>query len=88
MADAPWAVANKRLKGIALGHKKSAGQFGVGAFALRAVPPYSFWTGGISNPLEVMEQITYLLFLRRLLDLHTLEENKSVRLGTPMARHI
>ena len=46
----------------------------------------SFWTGGISNPLEVMEQITYLLFLRRLDDLHTLEENKSVRLGKPMAR--
>jgi len=22
----------------------------------------AFWTGGISNPLEVMEQITYLLF--------------------------
>ena len=46
----------------------------------------SFWTGGISNPLEVMEQITYLLFLRRLDDLHTLEENKSVRLGKPMQR--
>lgn len=29
----------------------------------------SFWTGGISNPLEVMEQITYLLFLRRLASL-------------------
>ena len=25
-----------------------------------------FWTGGISNPLSVIEQITYLLFLRRL----------------------
>jgi type I restriction enzyme M protein len=37
----------------------------------------AFWTGGISNPLEVIEQITYLLFLRRLDDLHTLEENKS-----------
>ena len=47
----------------------------------------SFWTGGISNPLEVMEQITYLLFLRRLDDLHSLEENKSVRLGKPMERH-
>ncbi|MFC5519877.1 HsdM family class I SAM-dependent methyltransferase [Polaromonas jejuensis] len=46
----------------------------------------SFWTGGISNPLEVMEQITYLLFLRRLDDLHTLDENKSVRLGKPMER--
>ena len=26
------------------------------------------WSGGISNPLEVIEQITYLLFLRRLDD--------------------
>jgi len=26
----------------------------------------SFWSGGIANPLEVIEQITYLLFLRRL----------------------
>ena len=32
----------------------------------------AFWSGGISNPLEVIEQITYLLFLRRLDDLHTL----------------
>lgn len=48
----------------------------------------AFWTGGISNPLEVMEQITYLLFLRRLDDLHTLEENKSVRLGKPMERRM
>lgn len=46
----------------------------------------AFWTGGISNPLEVMEQLTYLLFLRRLDDLHTLEENKSLRLGKPMER--
>jgi type I restriction enzyme M protein len=48
----------------------------------------SFWSGGISNPLEVMEQITYLLFLRRLDDLHTLEENKSARLKCPMERRI
>ncbi|MCQ9388104.1 type I restriction-modification system subunit M [Brevibacterium sp. 50QC2O2] len=26
----------------------------------------AFWSGGISNPLEVIEQITYLLFIRRL----------------------
>lgn len=32
----------------------------------------AFWSGGISNPLEVIEQITYLLFLRRLDDLQTL----------------
>jgi type I restriction enzyme M protein len=48
----------------------------------------SFWTGGISNPLEVIEQITYLLFLRRLDDLHTLEENKAQRLGRPIERRI
>ena len=41
-------------------------------------------TGGISNPLEVIEQITYLLFLKRLDDLQTLEENKSSRLKKPM----
>src|SRR5437867_4637367 len=48
----------------------------------------AFWSGGISNPLEVIEQITYLLFLRRLDDLHTLEENKSTRLKRPMERRI
>jgi type I restriction enzyme M protein len=26
----------------------------------------AFWAGGIANPLEVIEQITYLLFLKRL----------------------
>ena len=48
----------------------------------------AFWSGGISNPMEVIEQITYLLFLRRLDDLHTLEENKSLRLKKPMERRI
>ena len=48
----------------------------------------AFWSGGISNPLEVMEQITYLLFLRRLDDLQTLEENRSARLGRPIERRI
>lgn len=48
----------------------------------------SFWTGGISNPLEVIEQITYLLFIRRLDDLHTLAERKAARLKRPMARRI
>ncbi len=47
-----------------------------------------FWSGGISNPLEVIEQITYLLFLRRLDELHTLEEKKSSRLKRPMERRI
>ncbi len=48
----------------------------------------SFWTGGISNPLEVIEQITYLLFLKRLDDLHTLEENKANRTKKPMERRV
>jgi type I restriction enzyme M protein len=26
----------------------------------------AFWAGGIANPLEVIEQITYLLFMRGL----------------------
>ena len=37
----------------------------------------TFWSGGISNPLEVIEQITYLLFIKRLDELHTLEEAKA-----------
>jgi type I restriction enzyme M protein len=48
----------------------------------------AFWSGGISNPLEVIEQITYLLFLKRLDDLHALEENKSARLKAPMERRV
>ena len=48
----------------------------------------TFWSGGISNPLEVIEQITYLLFIRRLDDLETLEENKASRLKRPMERRI
>ena len=48
----------------------------------------AFWSGGISNPLEVIEQITYLLFLRRLDDLQTLEENKASRLRKPIERRI
>jgi type I restriction enzyme M protein len=48
----------------------------------------AFWSGGISNPLEVIEQITYLLFLRRLDDLQALEENKATRLGKPIERRI
>lgn len=48
----------------------------------------AFWSGGISNPMEVIEQITYMLFLRRLDELHTLEENKANRLKRPMARRI
>src|SRR5207302_8098537 len=46
----------------------------------------AFWSGGISNPLEVIEQITYLLFIRRLDDLQAVEESKVSRLDTPVER--
>jgi type I restriction enzyme M protein len=48
----------------------------------------AFWSGGVSNPLSVIEQITYLLFIKRLDDLHTLEENKAANLGIAMERRI
>lgn len=48
----------------------------------------AFWSGGIANPLEVIEQITYLLFMRGLDEAHTREENKANRLGKPMQRRI
>jgi type I restriction enzyme M protein len=48
----------------------------------------AFWSGGISNPLEVIEQITYLLFLRRLDDLQTLAENKAARTGDAIERAV
>jgi type I restriction enzyme M protein len=41
----------------------------------------AFWSGGISNPLQVVEQITYLLFIRRLDDLDTVAEMKARRTG-------
>ncbi|MTD54067.1 type I restriction-modification system subunit M [Amycolatopsis pithecellobii] len=48
----------------------------------------AFWSGGISNPLEVIEQITYLLFLRRLDDLQTLKERKAQRTREPVENPI
>jgi type I restriction enzyme M protein len=48
----------------------------------------AFWSGGIANPLEVLEQLTYLLFIRRLDELETLEERRSQRSAQPMRRRI
>lgn len=36
-----------------------------------------FWTGGITNPLEVIEQFTYLLFIRQLDDVETTKEHEA-----------
>lgn len=42
------------------------------------------WSGGISNPLTVIEQLTYLLFMRRLDELQALKESKANRLKQPL----
>lgn len=44
----------------------------------------AFWSGGMANPVEVIEQITYLLFIRRLDELHTLAVNKANTTGLPL----
>lgn len=41
----------------------------------------SFWTGGISNPLTVIEQFTFLLFLRRIDESQLLAEKKANMMG-------
>ena len=47
-----------------------------------------FWTGGVSNPLSVIEQITYLLFIKRLDELESLEEAKAAGTGKKMERRL
>ncbi len=48
----------------------------------------AFWSGGISNGLTVIEQITYLLFVRRLDELHTAREKKANLLKKPIEEPI
>ncbi|MGC5362868.1 type I restriction-modification system subunit M [Streptomyces sp. DT24] len=43
----------------------------------------AFWSGGISNPLEVMEQITSLLFVKRLDELQTRKDNRATHTKKP-----
>jgi type I restriction enzyme M protein len=43
-----------------------------------------FWSGGISNPLEVIEQLTYLLFIKGLDEAQTRVERKANRTGQPI----
>lgn len=47
----------------------------------------AFWTGGISNPLTVIEQFTYLLFIRRLDEKQLLEEKKANLIGADIERN-
>jgi type I restriction enzyme M protein len=48
----------------------------------------AFWSGGISNPMEVIEQMTYLLFIKRLDELQTVKERKAARTGEPIDKPI
>ncbi|SDB08629.1 type I restriction-modification system subunit M [Bauldia litoralis] len=41
----------------------------------------TMWSGGISNPLSVIEQLTYLLFIKRLDELHILKMAKAAHTG-------
>lgn len=44
----------------------------------------TFWSNGISNPLTVIEQISYLFFIKELDDKQILAEKKSLRTGKPV----
>lgn len=46
----------------------------------------TFWTGGITNPLEVIEQFTYLLFIKGLDEIETTKEDAFNQLGIPYER--
>lgn len=40
-----------------------------------------FWTGGLTNPLDVIEQMTYLMFIRDLDDADNTKAKESAMLG-------
>ncbi len=42
-----------------------------------------FWTGGITNPLDVVEQMTYLMFIHDLDETDNLRAKESAMLGLP-----
>ena len=42
-----------------------------------------FWTGGLTNPLDVIEQMTYLMFIHDLDTTDNLRAKESAMLGLP-----
>lgn len=42
-----------------------------------------FWTGGLTNPLDVIEQMTYLMFIRDLDDADNVHAKEAAMLGLP-----
>jgi hypothetical protein len=47
-----------------------------------------FWSGGLANPLQVIEQITYLIFIKRLDEMQDVEERRATTLGAAGAAHL
>ena len=42
-----------------------------------------FWTGGLTNPLDVIEQMTYMMFIHDLDDTDNLRAKEAAMLGLP-----
>ena len=42
-----------------------------------------FWTGGLTNPLDVIEQMTYLMFIHDLDESDNLRAREAAMLGIP-----
>ncbi|GAA5263240.1 type I restriction-modification system subunit M [Methanocalculus sp. MC3] len=42
-----------------------------------------FWSGGMSNPLQSIEQMSYLIFMKRLEDMDVVEQNRARARGVP-----
>ena len=38
-----------------------------------------FWSGGMSNPLQSIEQMSYLIFMKQLEDMDVVEQNRARR---------
>lgn len=45
-----------------------------------------FWTGGLTNPLDAIEQFSYLLFLKRLDDAENRKQRQAVAVGRALLR--
>ncbi|WP_209037486.1 type I restriction-modification system subunit M N-terminal domain-containing protein [Mameliella alba] len=45
----------------------------------------AFWSGRVSNPLSVVEQLYFLMSIKRFDDLYTVEKRKAKDFGRPIA---
>ena len=48
----------------------------------------TIWTGGITNPITVLEQITYLMFMKLLDDNQLKAEGAASSLGVPLEKKV